>query len=127
MTKPSDNLPLPGRPVPGSRSGRPVMAALALLSRRWVLRILWEMREGPMGFRELRARCEGMSPDTLSTRLGELREAGLIERTGDGALQLTPLGEGLTPTLHGLAQWADDWEAALGPPDKPDAERKPPG
>ena len=31
--------------VRGSRSGRPVMALLDLLGRRWTLRIIWELRE----------------------------------------------------------------------------------
>ncbi|MFI8232603.1 hypothetical protein ACIGDI_27590 [Streptomyces sp. NPDC085900] len=34
--------PRPGVPVPGSESGRPVMAVLDLLGRRWTMRILWE-------------------------------------------------------------------------------------
>ena len=33
------------RTVRGSRSGRPIMALLDLLGRRWTLRILWELRE----------------------------------------------------------------------------------
>jgi DNA-binding HxlR family transcriptional regulator len=33
------------RRVRGSRTGRPVMALLDLLGRRWTLRIVWELRE----------------------------------------------------------------------------------
>ena len=50
--------PKPGTPVRGSRTGRPIMAALDLLGRRWALRVLWELRGGPLSFRELRARCD---------------------------------------------------------------------
>ncbi|MEH2514939.1 DNA-binding HxlR family transcriptional regulator [Bradyrhizobium sp. AZCC 1610] len=32
----------------GSRTGRPVMALLDLLSRRWTLQIVWELRDGPL-------------------------------------------------------------------------------
>ena len=35
--------------VRGSRTGRPVMALLDLLGRRWTLRIVWELRDGPLG------------------------------------------------------------------------------
>ena len=31
--------------VRGSRTGRPIMALLDLLGRRWTLRIIWELRE----------------------------------------------------------------------------------
>ena len=49
----------PGVSVRGSRSGRPIMAALDLLGRRWALRILWELRAGPLTFRAIRAALAG--------------------------------------------------------------------
>ncbi|MEM9729239.1 MAG: helix-turn-helix domain-containing protein [Myxococcota bacterium] len=103
------DVPLPGRPVRGSSSGRPITAALNLLSRRWVLRVLWELREGPSGFREMRARCDGMSPDTLSTRLQELQLAGLVRREEDATWRLTELGESLRPAMIALDEWARHW------------------
>ena len=47
MKMPARNVPRPGRPVRGSRSGRPVMALIDLIGRRWVLRIIWELRGCP--------------------------------------------------------------------------------
>ena len=44
------------RGVRGSRTGRPIMAVLDLLGRRWMLRILWQLRDGPLTFRALRER-----------------------------------------------------------------------
>jgi len=105
-------VPRPGRPVRGSASGRPIMAALDLLGRRWVLRILWELRSGPVGFRELRERCEAMSPDTLSTRLTELEAAGLAS-SGDDDWALTKLGRKLDASLESLDRWAREWAKAL--------------
>ena len=60
--------PRPGRPVRGSPSGRPIMALLDLLGRRWALRMLWELREGGLSFRALQERCDGVSPSVLNTR-----------------------------------------------------------
>jgi DNA-binding HxlR family transcriptional regulator len=57
--------PLPRSPVRGSRTGRPIMAAFDLLGRRWALRILWELRDGPVGFGALQQRCDGLSPTVL--------------------------------------------------------------
>ncbi len=111
--KPVD-VPLPGRAVRGSEGGRPIMAALDLLGRRWNLRILWELRDGAIGFRELRARCGGMSPDTLSTRLAELETCGLATRDDDGAWALTPLGRRLGPAMKSLDRWAEAWAAEVG-------------
>ena len=55
------------------------MALLDLLGRRWALRILWELRDGPLTFRALQAACGNLSPSVLNDRLRELREAGILE------------------------------------------------
>jgi DNA-binding HxlR family transcriptional regulator len=51
------------------------MALLDFLGRRWVLRIMWELRDDPAGFRQLQLRCDDMSPSVLSQRLRELTKA----------------------------------------------------
>ena len=83
--------PRPGAKVRGSASGRPIMAALDLLGRRWSLRVLWELREGPRTFRGLREACDEVSPTVLNDRLSELREAGLVDAAGSG-YELTTTG-----------------------------------
>lgn len=110
MTK---ETPLPGRPVRGSTTGRPIMAAFDLLGRRWTLRILWELRDGPVGFRALQQLCDNVSPTVLNTRLGELREAGLVEQDETKAHSLTPLGRELHVALQPMLAWSDRW---LGEP-----------
>lgn len=93
----------------GSRSGRPVMALLDLLGRRWALRALWELREGPRTFRALREACDDVSPSVLNDRLRELREAGLVElREGEG-YDLTPAARELSALLLPLDAWARRW------------------
>ena len=103
--------PKPGRAVRGSTTGRPLMAALDLLGRRWALRILWELRDGPQGARELRQRCDAMSPSVLYQRLAELDAAGLVEQDPDSRYRLTPLGDSLRPAIKHLDQWARTWAA----------------
>lgn len=85
------------------------MAALDLLGRRHVLRIVWELHAGPSGFRELRDRCEGLSPSTLSQRLTELRDAALVETEASGRNALTELGRSLVEALTPIVQWSRDW------------------
>ena len=110
MPKSADQIPLPGTPVKGSRTGRPVMAALDLLGRRWTLRILWELRTGPVGFRDMQARCENMSPSVLSTRLHELETAKIIASETDRRWALTKHGQKLIDALAPLNTWARDWQ-----------------
>ena len=79
------------------------MALLDLLGRRWALRILWEVRHGPLAFRALRERCDGMSPSVLMRRLRELRDAGIIELGTDGYAAVNGLNEYTTVTPAGGA------------------------
>lgn len=113
--------PRPGVPVRGSDTGRPVMAALDLLGRRWTLRILWELSQAPAGFRELQRRCERMSSSVLSTRLNELTGARLLTLQGD-AYHLTRLGEDLVEALSPLNSWSRRWaeETATGTAEDPE-------
>ena len=106
-------LPRPGRPVRGSETGRPLMAALDLLGRRWALRILWELRNEPLGARALRSRCDQMSSSVLYERLEELTAARLLARDEAGAYLLTDLGTALGPALESLDSWARGWSEAL--------------
>ena len=108
------STPRPGQPVRGSSTGRPLMAALDLLGRRWSLRVLWELRTGPIGARRLLATCDGLSSSVLYDRLRELQEAGLVEQDDDGAYLLTDLGASLGAALQPLDGWAQDWARRIG-------------
>jgi DNA-binding HxlR family transcriptional regulator len=86
------------------------MAAMDLLGRRWALRLIWELRDGPVGARALLARCDGLSSSVLYQRLGELTESGLAA-AGDSGYELTPLGRDLGRALDPLDEWANRWAA----------------
>ncbi|MET7933293.1 helix-turn-helix domain-containing protein [Streptomyces sp. NPDC005322] len=100
--------PRPGAPVRGSESGRPVMAVLDLLGRRWTMRIVWELSQAPAGFRELQRRCAHMSSSVLSTRLDELTDARLLA-LHEGGYHLTQLGRDLVEALSPLDAWSRRW------------------
>jgi len=106
-------IPLPGRPVRGSQTGRPIMALLDLLGRRWCLRVLWELRQEPLSFRALQAACGEISPTVLNTRLAELRQTGLVELRERAGYTLTPRGRELMRILRGLGRFADGWAGEL--------------
>jgi DNA-binding HxlR family transcriptional regulator len=109
-------MPVIDRPVRGSASGRPIMALLDLLGRRWALRVIWELRGGPLVFRELQSRC-GISPSVLNTRLAELREALIVE-AGDDGYQLSARGVELLQLFEPVSDWARDWAETLRKPQK---------
>lgn len=101
-------VPVPGRPVRGSHTGRPVMALLDLLGRRWTLRLLWELRGGPLTFVALRKAAGGLSQSVLVVRLSELQAAGIVEAVEEG-YGLTERGQALTAQLVKLDRWAQEW------------------
>jgi DNA-binding HxlR family transcriptional regulator len=103
--------PLPSRRVRGSATGQPTMALLDLLGRRMALRILWELRDGPLTFRALQQAAE-TNPSVLNARLGELREARIVEHGPEG-YALTPQGKKLLELFLPLHVWAEDWARAL--------------
>jgi DNA-binding HxlR family transcriptional regulator len=90
-----------------------MLALLDLLGRRWALRILWELRQQPASFQILQRRCDSMSTSVLSQRLGELRDAQLVERDQAGEYTLTESGSGLLARLDGIDAWTQEWAHAI--------------
>jgi DNA-binding HxlR family transcriptional regulator len=107
-------IPKPGKPVRGSQSGAPLMAAFDLLGRRWAMGIVWQLSYGTATFRGLQAACGSISPSILNSRLKDLREAQLIERTVDG-YQLTEMGEELHRLLVPFGEWSIKWAKLISP------------
>jgi len=112
MPKPASFMKKRG--VRGSRSGRPIMALLDLLGRRWSLRIIWELREASLTSRALRTACDEASPTILQTRLSELREAGFVELVAGDGYRLTELGKYLFETFLPLHRFAERWSKRGG-------------
>ena len=107
-------IPLPGQPVRGSRSGSPIMAMFDLLGRRWAMGVLWTLNEhGPCTFRALQSACDTISPGVLNTRLKELRAAKLVERSENG-YQATTLGRDVYTALQPLSKVSKDWAQSVG-------------
>ena len=102
----------PGQSVRGSNTGRPIMVLFDLVGQRWVLRILWELQDRHLSFRNLQAQCGGISPTSLNNRLKNLRELQLVELDRQGYC-LTAQGKKLGERLMDLSRWADEWAQVL--------------
>ena len=80
--------------------------ALDLLGRRWVLRIVWELRRDRLSFSDLSKRLS-ISPSVLTSRLGELVEARICEvESGGRGYSLTGHGRELARILYEVNRWA---------------------
>lgn len=88
------------------------MVLLDVLGQRWTLRILWELKDSRLTFRELQERCGGVSPTVLNERLKTLRELKLLDHGADG-YGPTPQGTSLGRELMRLSRWSEQWARAL--------------
>lgn len=102
------SIPIPGKPVRGSRTGVPVMALFDLLGRTWALGVVWQLQGGPCTFRSLQQRCESISPSLLNSRIKELKKADILERTLEG-YQLTKRGNDLVQLIRPFGDWSREW------------------
>jgi DNA-binding HxlR family transcriptional regulator len=99
-----------GTKVGSSQSGRPIIAVLNLLGKRWCLRILWELHQnGPSSFRTLQRLCGDISPTVLNSRLSELREAEIIDLRGGEGYIITEEGIALGGIVNQLNTWSKSW------------------
>ena len=91
------------------------MQLLELLGRRWAMRILWELREPAASFRALRSACGDLSSSVLWQRVGELKDAGLVEALDGGGLRLTADGAELVELFGPLNAFAERWAVSHPP------------
>lgn len=86
---------------------------LGLLESRYAARVLWALRDGrPQTFRLLQESVGSITPNTLNTRLKQLRLAVLVGHVKDGYL-LTAPGADLARRLAELPAFATRWSALL--------------
>lgn len=85
----------------------PISRALDAVGDRWALLIVRDLHAGPARFHDLETGL-GIATNLLSTRLTELTEAGLIEKSTDverSLYQLTELGRHTDRLLWELARF----------------------
>ena len=81
------------------------------LECRYALRVLWALKDGhPQTFRLLQDSVGGITPNTLNTRIKELREAGFVDHGSDGYIVTAP-GLDLLKRLSDVQAFATRWVA----------------
>jgi DNA-binding HxlR family transcriptional regulator len=88
-------------------------AVLVVIGGKWKTLILWELREEPRRFGELRRLVEGISEKVLIQQLRELEADGMVHRKQYNQIppkveySLTPFGESLNAALMPLCEWGE--------------------
>ncbi len=78
-----------------------------------MLRVVWELRNGPIGFRALMVECAGVSAAVLRERLLELLDANVATQNAERQYYLTPFGLSLFEALTPLENWSRQWAKSL--------------
>ena len=107
-------------PVAVHRGACPVTAFQAMISGKYKVRILWDLKDGPHRYSEIRtgllrgaAGTAEIAPRVLSRELKALVAAGLIARKDYGLVppkveyRLTEAGESFTPIIASIREWGE--------------------
>jgi len=105
----------------------PVTAFQKIISGKYKLRILWDLKDGPLRYGEIRGGLlQGavgtaeIAPRVLSRELKALAESGLIERLDYGVVppkveyRLTRKGQSFVPVIATIRSWGDRHLSQVG-------------
>lgn len=92
----------------------PTMATISMISDKWKVVIICQLKNGTMRFSEIQKALEVITQKVLTNQLRELEADGLVFRRVYAEVpprveySLTPLGETLIPILDNLQAWAKE-------------------
>lgn len=95
-----------------------IAAAMEIIGNKWTALILRDLTSGPKRFGELEKSLLGISPRTLSQRMDDLEEQGIITKKSYAEVPprceytLTQKGEDLVPILKQMAVWGEKYYQA---------------
>lgn len=103
---------------PSQACGCPIMTFQKMVSGKYKVRILWDLKSGPLRYGEIRvglrqgaAAGAPITPRVLSRELKGLAEVGLIDRKDYRVMppkveySLTPLGRSFIPVIANIRDW----------------------
>ena len=111
--------------------GCPVAAFQKMISGKYKLRIVWDLKDGPLRYGEIRtgllrgsAGSAEIAPRVLSRELKALTESGLIDRKDFGVVppkveyRLTRKGKSFVPVISAIRNWGTRHLAEAGSAEK---------
>jgi len=92
-----------------------VATAAAIVSSKWTPQLIYALSNGVERFGELQKEAGGINPRTLSARLDELEQQGIVIKKSFNEVpprveySLTPKGRDLLPILECMVEWGDKY------------------
>jgi DNA-binding HxlR family transcriptional regulator len=93
----------------------PVLATARIVGGKWTLLVLRDLAGGARRFSELERSLAGISPRTLSQRLRQLEEEGILDRRVHPEVpprvdyELTAKGRDLVPLVQAMREYGSRW------------------
>jgi DNA-binding HxlR family transcriptional regulator len=98
-----------------------VATAAAIVSSKWTPQLIYALANGVERFGELQKEAGGINPRTLSARLDELEQQGIVAKKAYAEVpprveySLTQKGRDLLPILERMVEWGEKY-AKVGQP-----------
>lgn len=95
-----------------------IASAMQIIGNKWTALILRDLFTGPKRFCELEKSVGNINPRTLSQRLDDLEEYGIITKQSFAEVPprieytLTQKGEELLPVLKQMAAWGNKYNSS---------------
>jgi DNA-binding HxlR family transcriptional regulator len=92
-----------------------VATAAAIVGTKWTPQIIYALANGVERFCEIQKEAGGINPRTLSARLDELEQAGIIAKIAFSEVPprveytLTAKGQDLLPILECMVNWGEKY------------------
>uniref|UniRef100_A0A831X8Q6 Transcriptional regulator n=2 Tax=Thermorudis TaxID=1649508 RepID=A0A831X8Q6_9BACT len=102
------------RPPRDSLDHCPLAQTASIICDVWTPLIIRDLSKGPKRFSQLQRSVSGISPKTLSTRLKQLEQQGIIQRLSEPAsarprYELTAKGQALVPLIRDMRAYGRAW------------------
>lgn len=97
----------------------PVETTLTLISDKWKILIIRDLKGGTLRFGELKQSVTGISQKVLTSNLRQMEESGLVSRKVYAEVppkveySLTDLGRSLEPVLVAMEVWGREYKEQL--------------
>lgn len=94
----------------------PTEATLKMIGCKWKILIIKELLNGTKRFGELKKSVTGITQKVLTSKLRNLEEAGLVDRTVYPQIPpkveytLTDVGYSLRPVIESMHNWGKDYK-----------------
>lgn len=90
-----------------------VAAAAAIIGTKWTPQLIYALSSGVKRFSSLQKEVGGVNPRTLSARLDELEDSGIVRKVSYHEVpprieySLTQKGRDLIPVLERMVEWSE--------------------